>query len=70
MVNNAGITRDRRLTSSSEQDFDATIAVREWTADADYSSRSGGALTAEELVNGTASLFGTMPTGVTSLNKS
>jgi len=27
LVNNAGITRDRMLTSSSEQDFDLTIAV-------------------------------------------
>ena len=27
VVNNAGITRDRMLTSSTEQDFDATFAV-------------------------------------------
>jgi NAD(P)-dependent dehydrogenase (short-subunit alcohol dehydrogenase family) len=27
LVNNAGITRDRMLTSTTEQDFDATVAV-------------------------------------------
>ncbi|MCZ7527955.1 MAG: SDR family NAD(P)-dependent oxidoreductase [Acidimicrobiia bacterium] len=35
-----------------------------WTAVGAYSSREGGRLTADELVDGVAALFGTMPVGV------
>jgi NAD(P)-dependent dehydrogenase (short-subunit alcohol dehydrogenase family) len=45
------------------------IRMRQWTPDGAYTSRGEGALTADELVDGVPLLFGTMPTGVTSLNK-
>ena len=33
-----------------------------------YGSRSGGQLTADELADGTAALYGTVPAGVNTLN--
>jgi hypothetical protein len=44
------------------------VRMRGWHPADTYSSRSGGRLTAEELADGTAALYGTMPAGVTSLN--
>jgi len=44
------------------------VRMRGWHPADTYSSRSGGRLTAEELADGMAALYGTMPAGVTSLN--
>jgi NAD(P)-dependent dehydrogenase (short-subunit alcohol dehydrogenase family) len=45
------------------------VRMREWSADGDYRSRSGKALTPDELTTGAAVMFGVMPRGVTTVNK-
>jgi NAD(P)-dependent dehydrogenase (short-subunit alcohol dehydrogenase family) len=45
------------------------VRMREWSPVADYASRSGGAVTADELVSGMAHLYGVAPRGVTTVNR-
>jgi hypothetical protein len=44
------------------------VRMQGWRPAGAYSSRSGARLTAEELIDGTAALYETMPAGVTTLN--
>ena len=44
------------------------VRMRGWQPSGAYGSRSGGQLTADELVDGAAALYGTMPAGVNTLN--
>jgi len=48
---------------------DRVVRMQPWTADRSYTSRDGTALTSEELVDGVPLLYGTMPGGVTTLQK-
>lgn len=44
------------------------LRMQGWQSAGVYRAKSGGRLTAEELIDGTAALYGTMPTGVSSVN--
>jgi NAD(P)-dependent dehydrogenase (short-subunit alcohol dehydrogenase family) len=45
------------------------VRMREWSPVADYASRSGAAVTADELVTGMAHLYGVAPRGVTTVSR-
>jgi NAD(P)-dependent dehydrogenase (short-subunit alcohol dehydrogenase family) len=45
------------------------VRMREWSPLADYASRGGGAVTADELESGMAQLYGVAPRGVTTVNR-